>query len=127
MRCRTQNLCSRNSVLEPEQARRNIMAIRRHFGIDRTLVMQLAVAIVILAVTPVSAAQHGTMSPRCAVHDLDAIDVIERLSRLSDPPNAWLAEAGFDFLQARTHCLTGDEERAVGLYEGITAGALIWG
>jgi len=102
------------------------MATRRPF-IDRILIAQLAAALAIFAATPSAAAQRGTMSPRCASHDLDAIDVIERLSRLADPPNTWLAEAGFDLVQARTYCLAGDEGRSVALYQAIVSGALIWG
>lgn len=103
------------------------MAIRRPFGINRIVIALLAAALALCAATPGSAAQRGTMSPRCATHDLGAIDVIERLSKLGDPPNIWLAEAGLDLVQARTFCLAGDEERAVALYQGIVSGALIWG
>jgi hypothetical protein len=102
------------------------MAIRRRF-IDWILMVQLAAALAIFAAIPGTAAQRGTISPRCAAHDLGAIDVIERLSRLADPPNTWLAEAGLDLVQARTDCLAGDEERAVALYQAIVSGALIWG
>jgi len=47
------------------------MAISRPFAINRILLAQLAAAVAILAATPVSAAQRGTISPRCAAH-LDA-------------------------------------------------------
>lgn len=103
------------------------MMITRPFRIDRFRFAQLSAAIAIFAATSASATEHGTMSPRCAAHDLGAIDVIERLNNLADPPNTWLAEAGLDLVQARKFCLAGDDERAVALYQAVVSGALIWG
>jgi hypothetical protein len=37
-------------------------------------------------------------------------------------PTAWLASAGLSYLQARSHCLAGEEGKAIILYRRIISG-----
>jgi len=67
--------------------------------------------------------RKGLFTPRCAERDLRAIGAIEEFGQLEEMPSAWLAQAGLDWLQARSHCLAGAEAEGVKLYDRIIAGS----
>jgi hypothetical protein len=67
--------------------------------------------------------RKGNFTPRCAERDLRAIAAIEEFGQFEEIPTAWLAQAGLDWLQARSHCLAGAENEGVRLYDRIIAGS----
>lgn len=66
--------------------------------------------------------RQGVFAPRCAQRDLRAFTAIEEFGRIAEMPSAWLADAGLNYLQARSYCLSGAESEGVGLYDRIIAG-----
>ena len=66
--------------------------------------------------------RQGVFTPRCAQRDLRALTAIEEFGRIDEMPSAWLADAGLNYLQARSYCLAGAESEGVGLYDRIIAG-----
>jgi hypothetical protein len=66
--------------------------------------------------------RNGFLAPRCAERDLRASAVIEEFGQTDAMPAAWLAAAGLNWLQARSHCLAGAENKGVDLYDTIIAG-----
>jgi hypothetical protein len=67
-------------------------------------------------------ARKGWFTPRCAERDLRAFSVIEEFGKIDEMPSAWLADAGLNWLQARSYCLSGAENEGVILYDRIIAG-----
>ena len=61
-------------------------------------------------------------TPRCAERDLRALAAIEEFGQIDGMPSAWLGDAGLNWLQARSYCLSGAENEAVILYDKIIAG-----
>jgi hypothetical protein len=61
------------------------------------------------------------LTPACARHDLLTLATIEERGERPDTPPQRLGEAGLRQLEARLLCLSGDEEKAVALYESIFA------
>jgi hypothetical protein len=61
-------------------------------------------------------------TPRCAERDLRALAAIEEFGQIDEMPSAWLGDAGLNWLQARSYCLSGAENEAVILYDKIIAG-----
>jgi hypothetical protein len=61
-------------------------------------------------------------TPACAERDLGALTAIEQFSEIDEMPVAWLRDAGLSWLQARTHCLAGEEAEGLALYDRIIAG-----
>jgi hypothetical protein len=66
--------------------------------------------------------RKGWFTPRCAERDRRAYGVIEELGQIDEMPSAWLADAGLNWLQARSYCLSGAEHEGVVLYDMIIAG-----
>ncbi len=66
--------------------------------------------------------RKGTFTPACAARDLRASATIEELGAIDEMPVAWLRAAGLRWLQARAHCLAGEEREGIALYDRIIAG-----
>jgi hypothetical protein len=66
--------------------------------------------------------RQGSFSPRCAERDMRAFTAIEEFGRIEEMPTAWLADAGLNYVQARSYCLAGAEREGVSLYDRIIAG-----
>ena len=65
--------------------------------------------------------RRGWMTPACARSDLLTLSAIEERGERSDTPPETLGKAGLTQLRARLLCLSGDEEKAIALYESIFA------
>ena len=101
------------------------MAKQHHPLFIRRLVGVALLGAVIAAITVhggPDAAGSGVFTPACARSDLRALSVIEERGRTADTPTTWLANAGLNYLQARTFCLAGDEDKGVALYQRIIDG-----
>jgi hypothetical protein len=61
-------------------------------------------------------------TPRCAERDLRALAAIEEFGQIDEMPSGWLGDAGLNWLQARSYCLSGAENEAVRIYDRIIAG-----
>jgi hypothetical protein len=94
------------------------------FAGRRLLVLLLAGAILapVAAYSMLGAAERERFTPACARLDLNASSVIEERGRTGAMPTAWLASAGLSYLQARSHCLAGEEGKAIILYRRIISG-----
>ena len=70
-------------------------------------------------VAAVSAGQAQATSATCAARDLQVIAFIEQHGEAGDLPAARLGELGLMQLQARLHCVAGEETGAVAIYDDI--------
>ena len=88
------------------------------------LVLLLVGAILapLAAYSMLGATERDRFTLACARLDLNASSVIEERGRTASTPTAWLANAGLNHLQARSLCLSGEEEKAVILYRRIIDG-----
>lgn len=77
------------------------------------------------AVATGSAGQAQTMSAACAQRDLQVIAFIEERGDAADLPSAKLGELGLMHLQARLSCLTGEQARALAIYDDILGASRI--
>ncbi|MCC6776179.1 MAG: hypothetical protein IT537_06005 [Hyphomicrobiales bacterium] len=68
-----------------------------------------------------AAGSKGALTPACAARDAQALAAIEQLEQTARMPTAWLVDAGQAWLEARLHCLGGDEAAGMTLYERIIA------
>lgn len=68
------------------------------------------------------AAGSGVFTPACARSDLRAFWVIQERGEAADAPTTWLANAGLNYLQARSFCLEGKVDKGVALYQRIIDG-----
>ena len=71
------------------------------------------------AVVTGSAGQAQTMSAACAQRDLQVVAFIEERGASVDLPSATLGELGLMHLQARLNCVTGEETKALTMYDDI--------
>jgi hypothetical protein len=66
--------------------------------------------------------RKGLFTSRCAERDRRAFGAIEEFGQIDEMPSAWLADAGLNWLRARTYCSSGAENEGVKLYDRIIAG-----
>jgi hypothetical protein len=108
------------SVMTVQATRRSSLPLRNacgHFG------RLLAVFVLAVMATHAGAEPRGgRFTPACAARDLAAIAALEQFAAIDEMPAAWLADAGQLWLQARAHCLGGEEPRGIALYDRIIAG-----
>jgi hypothetical protein len=72
-------------------------------------------SIVLASDTP----RTGWFTPACAKQDLRAFATIEERGEVVGTPIERLADAGLNYLQARTFCLSGQEDEGIALYQNI--------
>jgi len=105
-----------NLSIEEAQNVKNLPMQKVH---DMSLVFADADLIVAGIVPAIS---DDPRTPRCAERDLRALAAIEEFGQIDEMPSAWLGDAGLNWLQARSYCLSGAENEAVILYDKIIAG-----
>jgi hypothetical protein len=74
------------------------------------------------ATAAIAQTRKGSFTPACAARDLRALDALDEFGAIDEMPTAWLVSAGFSFLQARVHCLAGEQAEGLALYDRIIAG-----
>lgn len=98
------------------------MTNTNHVDVRQPIVILLAGAALAGLTAHALTAASGKFTPPCARLDLRAYTVIEERGEAAATPAAWLANAGLNYLQARTFCLSGEEQKAIVLYRRIIDG-----
>ena len=79
----------------------------------------LSSSVLVLSAAASDTPRKGWFTPACAKQDLRALATIEARGEVARTPTEWLADAGLKYLQARTLCLSGQEDEGLALYHSI--------